>query len=731
MHDTLTPVTWPTESQVTLYRVAWDSDYRDVVRFEDEAERRAYFDRLEYDFIHLDKMTYCKPGQPVKINIPYSSAYKYNYLVVENPYLPVPGEAEPRRFYYFIDSVQYGTPNTTILNLSLDVFQTYLFDFDLGYCFIERGHLPVKLFEDFGEFDWANARRYLTVPEGLDLGNEYMVADVDYRDLTKRDIDPERYPEEVTVLDMIESGTIKPWVIIIMSTTRLDAEPGNETAPKLETAQGNYVDGLNGGAAIYMIQPSDISRAFKLLSNKPWVSSGIINVTAFPAALINASKVLELYGMETQYEYERHWLLNAPDDVAIVTDFNSESDRVFSRIAGGYESVESWMRECLKHSVGDAAAKWSKLLTYPFATIEISPRCGQPLVLKPELLNTRKLDMNIISCCSPAHMRAALYPRFYGARDAESQKLFDVTTLHTTYRVEDGSSAAPDLDSPSANDRGFMEKCAIWFDNFPKFSLVNDSYIMYLASGANSRRWSYESAGWGRDKTTASANLSNMQTLQNIELARQNQMMSNLFNIGSSTAQGAISGAVAGPVGAGVGAASSLASSAVNAAFDTMQNERSWALQESQSEANLAISMWAAQGDYQQSIAAINAATQDAAITQPSAIGADGGNGFALANAMMGFSVQVKMPKPEALAIIANYFGRYGYAFHEFTKPPANLHCMKHFTYWKMQDVYLECAEADEGVKQALRGIFQRGVTVWHDPDEIGLINPIDNNQTI
>ena len=80
-------------------------------------------------------MTYLKPNEPIMVNLPYSEAYTYNYVVVRNPELPVPGEATPPVLYYFVTSVAYVAPNTTALELQLDCFQTYCFSLEFGSCF--------------------------------------------------------------------------------------------------------------------------------------------------------------------------------------------------------------------------------------------------------------------------------------------------------------------------------------------------------------------------------------------------------------------------------------------------------------------------------------------------------------------------------------------------------------------------------------------------------------------
>ena len=132
----LTTKTWPAGSVVKLFRVSWDAQYKDVVEFESIKAREDYFSSLASSSIVLDKMSYCKFGQPIKVNIPFHTAYTYNYLTVTNK----TKDGKERTFYYFITDVSFSAPETSVLAVQLDVFQSYLFNFRIGQMFVERSH---------------------------------------------------------------------------------------------------------------------------------------------------------------------------------------------------------------------------------------------------------------------------------------------------------------------------------------------------------------------------------------------------------------------------------------------------------------------------------------------------------------------------------------------------------------------------------------------------------------
>ena len=142
---------------------------------------------------------------------------------------------------------------------------------------------------------------------------------------------------------------------------------------------------------------------------------------------------------------------------------------------------------------------------------------------------------------------------------------------------------------------------------------------------------------------------------------------------------------------------------------------------------NKALADWAARGDYQNAIAGIDATVQDAALTQPSQSGQMAGDGFNLSNGMMIVQIRYKTITAQMQEIVGNYFLKYGYAIRQYLVPQKDFMCMEKYTYWKMLDTSIICSTADEGVKNAIRGIFEKGVTVWRNPIDIGRTYGADN----
>ena len=142
---------WNENTKVRLVNVLWNSDYEDVVKFDTDAIRNAYFDTLKdgYD-ITLFQAARIVPENYVKLPIPYDVMARYNYLYIDMPIAtnentPLDYETNDgiRRWYFFINSIRYLSPNSTQVFLELDVWTNFINDVEINYMILERGHAAV------------------------------------------------------------------------------------------------------------------------------------------------------------------------------------------------------------------------------------------------------------------------------------------------------------------------------------------------------------------------------------------------------------------------------------------------------------------------------------------------------------------------------------------------------------------------------------------------------------
>lgn len=734
--DILTYAYWPPNTQFYLTNVPWDSSYRDVVRFADDAARSAWFDQQPH--VNVSRGTMSRFGQPVRLQIPFNEACKWNYLITYNNY---PQFDTPRRWYYFIQSVRFVNAMVTEFVIMLDVWQSFCYDVTFGRCYVERGHIGIA-----NENAEQSPRDYLTLPEGLDTGGEMTTGSHVWRQLY--DILPETEQNG----HRAQLG----YSVLVVSTTDLTADGGTVTNPQLRTAHGSYMQNQPNGTSVYAFtNVDDFLNAMFNLSNKPWQSQGVVGIYALPSPTTSS-------WFDSQ-DWQ-HVTVGGNDA------YSPSASRINSKASNGDEMIHvNHVRDNFK--IPDRYRNLRKLRTYPYSAIEITCNNGASLILRPELLNDDTLSLWGLWNVAPPSPRLMFYPRGYNSNGNA-----------------DEWSGGSDGYGVEIDGGDFLES-AVGITNFPQFCIVNNNAVLNLANQAHSLAWSYDSADWSYQKTqmginnslaqaqmstsyntranklaigNRNANLAISQNQATESTALANDLATKQFgvNLAVNTVNGTIGalGQVAG--GNVVGGISSVITSGVSAAGDAinmnLSNEnrsaqtalsnataaasttqanaygnQTTALSNEQTMAmanlNATYANAAAQGDYSNTIAGINAKVQDTRLTPPSIVGQMGGDSFNHALSMVGILVKFKTCAPSALRSIGEYWLRYGYYVQRFIVPPADLMCMEKFTYWKLQESTLTSQTCPEEYRMAIKGIFEKGVTVWKSPDDIATLDIGDN----
>ena len=168
---------WTPNTKIKLCRVKWRDDGRDVVKFKDDDARDAWFDALDGEAVTLDASMYIARADTdgVKIPVPYMTAQRYNYLVVDFSAdimrSPLQQTDCQTRYHYFVTRITAEAPNTTTLVLQRDVWMDYINTTTINGLLLTRGHAPLT--ETTPAKLLANPRakcRDFTLPD-VDYGN--------------------------------------------------------------------------------------------------------------------------------------------------------------------------------------------------------------------------------------------------------------------------------------------------------------------------------------------------------------------------------------------------------------------------------------------------------------------------------------------------------------------------------------------------------------------------------
>lgn len=710
---------WTAGTQLDLVNVPWNNDYRDVVKFDTSAALDTYIDSLSPAGIRLNQVSYVKPGTPVRINIPHNKLIKYNYIRVSNPLQPITPEDEVKNYYYFILDVNYIAPNTSEIIVQLDLWQTYVYNITLGMCYVERGHIGIaneKAFDSFG-------REYLTVPEGLDVGGEYQIAGARQRWV----LSPTPYNQ----------GPISRYPshdVLVFSTTDLFADAGTVEDPNLVAANGSTFQGTIQGCNVYIFDPDSFYATLNDLSDKPWVSQGIVSVTMIPkvdryhpgytySPFPLPSPSPALYPNNVQHAMFPNWR-DSPD---------------FTNL------IPARYRHLLKFK------------TYPYTVIQMTTFNGSSVLLKPESWNDPDAVIQERASLVPPQQRIMFSPHKYNA--------------HNNHLTSNEQLWPPPisgyLNDVEGDDYGEYLDVATQISNLPQMSIVNDGAISWLAANQHSITAQFSGADWTQQRALGMAqgqydiatgamhaamdmsgigvNADIAQTANQNRTQAAQQIVSSLSQLAGAGGSAGIGAAMAGPAGAAAGALSGVvggAAGAINTGIGIAANDESLAIrsraaaetvitqnkqQQLMRDTNKGLADFAARGDYAQQINALNAKVQDATMIQPSQSGQIAGEAFNIVNGGLRVSVRWKILDAANFRAIGEFWLRYGYAIRAAIVPPQSLKVMSKFTYWKMSETYISASRVPEGHKQGLRGILEKGVTVWSDPSYIGTTDWADN----
>ena len=100
-------------------------------------------------------------------------------------------------------------------------------------------------------------------------------------------------------------------------------------------------------------------------------------------------------------------------------------------------------------------------------------------------------------------------------------------------------------------------------------------------------------------------------------------------------------------------------------------------------------------------------------------VGAYGGDNFSQATGLDTMTVKIVTEDNGAIAAAGDYMLRYGIASNKLYNEPALTPC-RHFTYWRAADIWTVCPLAQNEQLQTIRDIFNSGVTIWTQPEEVG-----------
>lgn len=757
-------------ARLKMCNVPWCGQYDDVVKFDDDAARDAWFDALEGEVVNLETMFNVKPDGASKVPVPVTSAQGYNYLVVdlprmtsdEQPLAYAAGERK-RRYFYFIQDAQQLSPNSTRLILTLDVWTTYINEMQFDYVLLERGHAPVAA---------SSVADYLANPRE---NSAYLLSD---------DVNTGGEPF-VETARAVKNYSAETQRACIATYADLQGDLGTASAPKVPAISEPDTSGILA-PRVYSVAVGDLQPFLRALeANAPWMKSAVLGVFFAPSDLLTQSAPFALWGVSVT-------------------------------ILDAVQKIETFMRPGVADFGYPAqAAGFAKLYTYPYAAIRIGDERGQTSTVRIEDIGANGIQL--ASAVNLVMPYISIDARLLGIAGATDSLTFQ-TIEGRTYSyggawgeylkswnlpvMQVSQSAASRAAYTTVYNRAHARLAA---DNALASSLASNATANTNANNSaknitdnngintaantavteNANNWALTGASASNKKLSADCNADNaastaMTGLQNdvVAITTANNNAVAIASSAGSVITGGLTGGSAGATSAAIGSVADLAVSipSANSAAAISQSSnsaavsvaRTNALQKTLNAANYTAAVWGVQnnasnsattlrneastkvaannaavmrtnaantkatGDananraYATAIDAISAGLNQAGVAAPAQFGA-GANGQSSATAPRALFAQVVTQRESDIMNAASAFARYGYALmREFSME--RMQVMRHFTYWKCAEVWCRGnGNALEGAQGAIKDILIRGVTVWSKPEEIGRVSIYDN----
>ena len=221
----------PSSTIYIMSGVPLNNSYEHTLYFETKEEQNNYF--LDHTLKGLHKFTFLRPERIIKVAGDFANARSWNYLRFQN--------ADGKWYYHFINKVEYINDSAVELHIELDVIQTFMFDWKLHECFIERTHTKT---DEFGEH---------TIPEGLETGPLIRY-----------------HTQEINLEDNV--------ILVLMSVT----QGGNDS-------WGKMYGGVYSGLSVYAVQPKDIEAFNNWLAqaSEGRYIEAIVSMWMYPKELVN------------------------------------------------------------------------------------------------------------------------------------------------------------------------------------------------------------------------------------------------------------------------------------------------------------------------------------------------------------------------------------------------------------------------------------------------------------
>ena len=739
------------QMNITLCKVPWDmgeahignrtiSGIGNVVHFGSKEKRDKWFDDIPDSkcFRFATKLKQLHRDNFIDVPVPFDVASRYNYIAVHQEpmanaenFVLYEDEDGLRDWFWFVREVEFLSPNTTRLHLLNDAWQTFIYDIDIPYMMLQRGHAPMV---------GNKADRFLSMP----------IENCSY--LLEREENEPAAPRITTKTQpyVFNSGEM---YAVVVTTANPRSNWGSKSDGTWKTPSTQFFKNV----PTYHSFAVPAGNFATFLQNVPEQFIQTVQCVCFMSEFMITLGVSFSFGGQTCYE-----------------------------ISSAYRKAEIHDLTKDDFAFDERYADIAKLYTYPYSVIVLSDNDGNETVVRIEDTNGK---IEIEHCTSLVYpwLKINGHVSSVGKAARKTISFKNITTngipisgnWHSYLMSFDIPMFAVTQSAETVNDysthfdRAQQDTAAANAQANQNASASNVVSNAGVTTAGNSAKTATANAGASTDagytndytqgNTSASNLLSGMGQASTIDAQEKQAAIAAATGMATGVVGALTSGS---PVGAAaslgsaaIGAAGTMASMnvavgltaaegalarAANNASNTIsqsttsskvanQNSTQSSITETENSvisshaANDSATMIAnASRDRATVTSAISNQQKQAALGEPSSFG-DLANGDYVTTRPLALFSNVVTQDSYTIRKCGDDFLRYGYTVNCEWDFSGNWCPMKHFTYWKLNDFWVNELQVPDMYVDRIRFFLFGGVTVWKVPEEIGNVDLYDN----
>lgn len=642
-------------SEVRLIKnVPFSNNYRNVILFNSKQAQETYFKSLPS--LIKEDFKYQRNNGTIMYPSDRDTVLQYNYLMFKNK------AYSDKYFYAFITNVSYVNPNTCAISFELDVFQSWFLDVNFQPSYIERQHCK--------RWNSDGTPVINTVPESLEFGTEYNIVSVE------------------TSSAKTNKGNMC-WLIFGIAFDKEDFPNYAE-----------YFDNIYNGGTYDSLQylaipfnPNAISTTHYTVNNKEVSVENILEMFRYNAVFSGKLKTLYItdfvplkYSISGNtittenltwfkvYQNLDHTIETSLPFVTFATTDYLDYQYLDIQFNSKYDNLKT------------SKITESKLLMYPYSMSILEDFQGNSFIIKNEYVNTSNIRVRIRSAIGVSNKVAYTLLNYLGSGIADGYLYLDNGII-----CNEPNRLTTIDDYTSAYIQGNMNTIEQGVNANKQQSLLNNTIARNNANTSSAVTSTRNSANMGQAVVSGTAGI----------VSGFNADVIGALNSGGSGYMG---------IGTGGGLAKGIGG-VINAGIQNSANMKVTNLENANMIQNTTL-----RGELsnQLAIAGANAKIQDARNIADN-VTLQGGNAqFNYGYHNIGCKLIKKQITKEYIDILQNYFSRYGYAYHRMEVP--NLKSRENWNYIQTVGANI-IGNIPQLFIDALEGLFNSGITLWHTTD--------------